>query len=243
MSGDEVLQLEKLMNAAWARYRDGDKTSVDDIYDSLMPFCLRICAKSCGKYIDDSDEEASIARLAIIEAFDSYNPERGRFLLYLGRVIRNRIIDYKRVESKRAFIPLSFLNRESNNTSEIRDDSYIEDIVDDLARKQQLDEFRRIIESYHITFDDLVKSGPKQLKSRENANKIARLVAADKEMSSYLLKKKHLPIRLMEERFSVNRKVIDRYRKYIISNALIIIFDLSYLKPYVISSRGGEHDA
>jgi len=95
------LNLELLVYEGWKRYHAGDKEAIEDIYEDLMPFCLRVCSRTCGSYIDDSDEEASIARVSIIEAFDRYEPEKGAILIYLGRVIRNRIIDYKRSEKRK----------------------------------------------------------------------------------------------------------------------------------------------
>jgi RNA polymerase sigma factor len=235
-----LLELDTIVYFAWKRYKYGDNTAVDDIYDRLLPFCLRVCSKTCGKYISTEDEEASIARLAIVETFEKYDPEKGKFLVYLGRVIKNRIIDYKRSEKKHFTVPLSILsgNRDFKNT--VIDDTWVENILDELARKQEIEFFRNLLKSFNISFSELVKSGPKQSKSRKKAQKIAWMIVMDKEIKDHLIEKKVLPIKLLEERCLADRKIIDRYRKFIIANVLIIIYDLPYLKPYVVD-KGGEY--
>lgn len=53
--------------------------------------------------------------------------------------------------------------------------------------------------------------------------------------------KKLLPIKELESRYHVNRKLVDRYRKYIIANVLIIRKNLTLLQPY-IQAEGGQKD-
>lgn len=235
------LEFDKILNSAWERYHEGDKTAIDDVYLSLMPFCLRVCSKCCGQYINREDDEASIAGLAVIEAFDNYNPDRGRFLLYLGQVIKNRIIDYKRREKKRRLIPFSFLKQKSSYGKEIIDDSLIDNIIDDLARKQEIEYFKELLASFSISMADLLESSPRQDKSRERAKAIAGIIAGDKELSTFLISKKLIPIKLLEDRYKVNRKYVDRYRKFIIADVLIIVYELSYLMPYVLPVKRGDN--
>ncbi len=233
-------ELDKIVSTAWKRYQDGDNTAIDDVYDYLLPFCLRVCSKTCGKYISTDDEEASIARLAIIEAFDKYNPDRGRFLVYLGQVIKNRIIDFKRSEQKRVTIPFSLLSKEIKSNAELIDGSFVEDIIDDLVRKQEIEQFKDILGKFNISFNELASSGPRQQKTREKVKEIAWLIANDKELAHFLIEKRMLPIKILEDKCSVNRKIMDRYRKFIIANVLIIVYDFSYLKPYVLPGKRGN---
>lgn len=239
MSPAEPSQLERAALEAWYRYQDQGNTVIDDIYEDIMPFCLRVCSRTCGRYIDSSDEEASIARLALIEAFEKYNPKRGSMLLYLGFVIKNRIIDFKRSEDRR-LIPLSALQRDDQEQYEIIDDVTVEGIIDDLSRQQDIERFRRMLEEFGICFEDLAKSSPKQTKTLRASRQIARAIAESKEMTQYLQDKKMVPVRMLEKRMPLNRKLVDRYRKFIIASALIIIDDITCLKPYVLT--GGEVD-
>lgn len=232
-------RLEFIIYRGWEEYASGNKDVIEDIYPDLMPFCLRVCSKICGKYIYDNDEEASIARLAILEAFDTFNPDKGKILLYLGQVIKSRVIDYKRREQKKKIIPLGEPGANQNGNEQLFSQDEIELILEDMARKQDLDRFKTILSTYNIELSDLIKSSPRQYKSREKAKEVALVIADDQNLSKYLLDNKKLPIKLLEEKKISNRKLIDRYRRYIIANALIIINDLTYLKPYVLPSEGG----
>ncbi len=237
MLGEQSTKLEIIVYRGWEEYCAGNVDAIEEIYSELMPFCLRVCSKTCGRYINDNDEESSIARFSVLEAFNTYDPGQGRILVYLGRVIKNRIIDFKRSEKKRQAISLWELH--DRNGTEITDDSSIEDIVDEMARKQEIEFLTRILESYNINFDELVKNSPRHHKTREKTKQIALKIASEEVYRTYLLDKKKLPVKMLEEKEMVSRKLVDRHRRYIIANALIIIYDISYLKPYVLPSEGG----
>lgn len=238
MSTAEPSQLERVALNAWHRYQSEGNTAIDDVYEDIMPFCLRVCSRTCGRYINSSDEEASIARVALIEAFEKYNPERGSILLYLGFVIKNRIIDYRRSEDRHSLIPLSALQRDEKDHYEVIDDTTVEEIIEDLSRQQDIVRFKQVLNEYGITFEDLAKASPRQQKTLKASRQIARAIAESREITQYLQDKKMLPVRLLEKRMPINRKITDRYRKFIIASALIIIADIACLKPYVLT--GGE---
>ncbi len=223
-----------------ASYKDGDKQAFEDIYEMVLPFCLRVAAKTCNRYITIQDEEASIAQISIMEAFEKYQPDRGNFYSYLGQVIRNRIIDYKRRENRVQVIPFSDLGDNPSSYSEPVDDDYFEKILDDLDRQREIEKFKQILGEYQISFEDLYKASPKQSGTREKAIQVAGLIAASSEMSDHLLLKKSLPAKILEEKFNINHKLLDRYRKYIIAGVLILKYEFSYLKTYVLPLVRGK---
>lgn len=225
-------ELETMAQTAWRDYHSGNKEVLNDIYNSILPFCLRVSSKTCGKYIDEFDEEASIARLAIIESFDRYEPERGSFLLYLARVVRSRIIDYQRKEKHRP-IPFSFLKENQYAENIFSSENQVDEILDDLSRQEEIHRFRGLLNDYQIDFNDLVTGGPRQLRAREKALAIAWIIARDKEITAWLMKNKTLPLKELESRYAINRKTADRYRKYIIAAVLVVVYDLTLLKTYI----------
>lgn len=242
MSGVDPSSLEKLVYQSWQRYNAGDKEVLNDIYDLLMPFCLRVCSRTCGAYITDSDEEASIARFSILEAFDHYQPDRGPILVYLGRVIRNRLIDYKRRENRKKSVSIADMT-ENGGYDPPAEDHSIEDLIEEMARKNEVERFINMLNTYGITVADLLKASPRQARTREKAKAIACQIAADPEMREYLLEKKMLPARLLENQGFFQRKLMDRYRRYIIAGALILINDLDFLKSYIWPKQGGTEVA
>jgi RNA polymerase sigma factor len=237
--GEKLLDIE--IAEVSARYKDGDKQAFEDIYDNLLPFCLRVAAKTCNRYITIQDEEASIAQISIMEAFEKYQPERGNFYSYLGQIIRNRIIDYKRRENRSQTIPFSDLGDNPSAYGEQIDDDYFEKILDDLDRQREIEKFKDMLDEYQISFQDLYKSSPKHLGVREKAMKIAGIIAQSSELSEHLLTKKSLPARVLEEKYDINHKLLDRYRKYIIAGVLILTYEFSHIKPYVLPLARGNN--
>lgn len=51
------------------------------------------------------------------------------------------------------------------------------------------------------------------------------------------MENKMLPNKILEERYMINRQIMDRYRKYIIAAVLIIVNDFSYLRPYILPTQ------
>lgn len=237
MSLPGLKELETLSNEACERYQNGDTSIINDIYDDISPFCMRVCSKTCGRFITEQDEEASITRIALLEAFENYNSEKGSFLCYLGMTIRNRVIDYYRREKKKKVIPFSYFANSNGQLREPIDRESIEDIVDGLARKQEIDRFKKVLDEYSIQLLDLVKASPSQTRSREKSWEISAIIVHNAELKNYLLEKKKLPVKSLAENWNISPKITERYRKYIIAVALIYIYDFTLLKPYVSPAR------
>ena len=76
-----------------------------DAADSLIRQYMGFLRAETAKYlhrapIEGQDEELSIVLLAFYEAILGYKKNRGAFLAYASRGIRNRLIDYYRKEKK-----------------------------------------------------------------------------------------------------------------------------------------------
>lgn len=236
MSETPRAKLEKKAIEAWEKSRHADMEPFNNLYNEIMPFCLRVCGVTCGRYINSSDEEASIARLALLEALERYQPERGSFLEFLARVIRTRLIDFQRRE-KRHKLSATNLDELAKRASN-QDD--VEQIIEGLARQQEIERFKQYLQEYGISFNDLLAGGPRAKKTREEANRIAGLLAADQEMSRVLVEKKVLPQKMLIERCGANRKLVDRYRKYIVAHAIISVYKLSVLADFIAPAGGGH---
>lgn len=239
MFGPGKNEIHEHINICIQRYQAGDKNALDDVYDHISQFCLRVISKTCGKYINSDDEEAAIIPHVILDVLDKYNPDRGSFMVYLGQAIRNRTIDGLRKEKRHPSIALSQLDTDILSAG--IEAVFYEDIIDDMARKQEIKVFEELLANFDLNFEVLANVSPRQSKTREQAQRVALLIAQDSELSAYLITKGMLPHKLLEERFYLNRNILDRYRKYIIAAVLIHVHDLEYLKPYVLPApREGE---
>jgi RNA polymerase sigma factor len=231
--------LEKRIAEAAQNYQNGSKESIEDVYSDLLIFSLRVASKLCNRYIDESDEETSIASLSILEAFEKYQPERGRFLPYLGRVVRNRIIDYQRRESKHKIGFARFMN--SQRMNEVVDDSFFDNIMEDIDRQKEVEALRNRLNDYGIGFADLLKNSPVQAASRERVKQVIEIISSNPELSRQVLEQKTLPAKELKENHSVSTKLLDRYRKYIIAGVIIITGNFYSMVPYVLPSGGKKN--
>lgn len=228
----DKIEINDLVNSCVQKYQAGDKNALDDVYQQLTQFCLRVISKTCGKYINIDDDEAGIISNVILDALDKYDIERGSFMIYLGQAIRNRTIDELRKIKRSPNVTVSSLD--TNTMASGMEDVVFENIIDDIARKQEIEMFEQLLVRFDLSFGELVNVSPRQAKTRLQAQRAAWLIAQDSELSSYVIKKGMLPHKLLEEKFNLNRNILDRYRKYIIAAMLIHVHSLGYLKPYVL---------
>ncbi|MEA4925049.1 MAG: hypothetical protein VB084_07005 [Syntrophomonadaceae bacterium] len=230
-------EIKDLVSSCVQSYQAGDKNALDSIYEELSQFCRKVISKTRGKYINPDDEEAGMISNVILDAVDKYDVDRGPFMVYLGQAVRNRTVDELRKEKRSPAVTVSY-----DNLSPGFEENYFEDIIDDIARKQEIQEFERLLAGFALNFGDLVNISPRHTKTREQALRAAWLIAQDSELSSYLINKGTLPQKHLEEKFNLNRSLLERYRKYIIAVVLIHIYDFGYLKPYVLPAHRRDNN-
>ncbi|MEQ8173745.1 MAG: hypothetical protein ABRQ26_01635 [Syntrophomonadaceae bacterium] len=234
MTAADNSQWSSVIEEQWKRYSEGQDDALEEL-PKLMDFSLRVASKTCGCFIHRDDEEAGIAQLALWEAIQKYIPHKGSLLLYIGKVVRNRLIDFKRKQTaQRRFLSGEFYPR----IHETDLDYQIEMIIDDMARSQEIERLSKELQPMGIVFKELPEYSPRQAKTRKEALTAAKRIAEDKELLEFLHSKKMLPLILLETRYGINRKLLDRYRKFIITTALIISGDYSCLKVYLTLEEG-----
>jgi len=228
----EKNEINDVVNKCINKYQAGDQSALEYVYDDLLIFCVRVISKTCGRYINRDDEEAGIIPNVMLDVLEKYDSGRGSFMVYLGQAVRNRTIDRMRKEKRMSSIPISSLDAEFKEPS--IDNVYFENIIDDIARRQEILKFKKLLADFNLGFEELAQVSPRQAKTREKAQLAAWLIAQDSDLKAFLLKKRVLPNKVLEEKYNINRSILDRYRKYIIAAVLIIVNDFSYLKPYVL---------
>ncbi|MFZ5825579.1 MAG: RNA polymerase sigma factor SigI [Bacillota bacterium] len=220
--------------------RMGDKQAREDLIRKYTPLVLRVGSQVSGRYLTvGRDEEVSVGLIALNEAIDRFDPQRGAsFISFAELVIKRRLVDYYR-RQKQSEIPLSDL--------EIEDDEG--NPLDTVERRQALEEHARVTEAeerrheiaryakrlaeFGIRFSELVDISPKHEDARERALEAARIVATQPLMAQHMLGKRELPLKQLEERVGVSRKTLERQRKFIIAVALIMLEDFYHLRQYI----------
>jgi RNA polymerase sigma factor len=221
--------------------QQGDESLRNSIIESYQPFIKKVVSKVCNRFIDQTMDEFSVGLVAFNEAINQYQKGQGsKFLTFADMVIRRRIIDFIRKESRQ--VRHIYLDQTKPTDENAMEESFIEqkaaiDYYEEECRinerMDQIESYQTLLLEYGITFDVLSKHCPKHADARENAKVSAKKLVEHKELVNYLKKKKQLPIKDLLQFVSCSRKTIERNRKYIIALSLIYIGGFSALKSYI----------
>jgi len=220
--------------------QNGDDIALHHLLQAYAPFMKKTAAQVCKRFIDDHDDEYSIALSAFHEAVQGYEKEKNAsFLTFAHMIIRRRIIDFIRKESQRTEFIHDF---SSSHTEEQESHKWIEETATIKSfnlekqaeiRREEIALYEAMLKEFDLSFQILAKVAPSHEDARQSAVQIAQLVAETEEYRNYLMSKKKLPIKEIEKMVRVSRKTIERNRKYIIAMALLLHSDLHYLKDYL----------
>jgi len=221
--------------------QNGNKELQNTIIQEYKPFIAKTVSSVCRRYINESDDEFSIGLIAFNEAIEKYSPEKGSSLISFAEIIiRRRVIDFIRTQSKHDNIPLQTNNVEDEH--QFRPKISVEENIsinehekleDSRERKDEILHFQRLLSSFNLSVHELVDISPKHADARINAIKVAEQLAKRKDLMKEVFEKKRLPIKEIEDMVKVSRKTIERNRKYIIAVAIILSGDFPYLKDYI----------
>lgn len=228
------------INETLAKIKSGFENHRNELIHNHKPFILKEISKVCKRFIREEDEEFSIGLLAFNEAIDNFDCDKGSSFYSLARmIIRNRIIDYIRKESKHntnLSFDLTIENEEGfENLSEIKV-STIQHIKDEESniRKEEILDYTLKLKEFGISFQDLVDISPKHKDARFNIIKISKILHDNVEIRESILNSKRLPIKDILKLVDCSKKTIERNRKYLIAIFIIIDGDYVFLKEYLM---------
>ena len=200
----------------------------NDFLSAEQDHILHLTARILMKTVSMSDDEWSIALVAVGEAIDSYDETRGNFWNYAALVIKSRINDYyrknHRTDAEILTGPEAFVSDPDDDSQvglqiEVRDKTAV---VVDTGLRDELDAFDEELGALGISLFELPAQAPKASKTRLAC---ARLIEAFFEppppIVDELKSSGNLPVKELIARTGIARKLIDKHRKYLIAGALI----------------------
>lgn len=230
--------LEKELKKA----RLGDESARERLLESLRQFVLQTASHLCRRRLEwGRDDELSIAFLAVNEAIDRYREEREvPFLAYARLLVKSRLTDYLRREARGTLLLDSEEMAAALEASRAREEHWAREAA--LEREEEIKEFNSLLNSYGISFADLVQCSPKHADTRRILLSVAGHLSTRGDLMSSLVRTKRLPVRELAELTGVNAKMLERGRKYIIAVALIWhhCADFLYLCSYLRAGAGEE---
>ena len=223
-----------------------DEQALNALVENHKQWILRCASEAAHRYITESDDEWSVALLAFLAAVRGYDTEKGSFRGFAGVVIRRRIVDYIRVEGRRApevaVTPGAFdgeLEEEDaagvnlEVQSRVATESMAADADLSARTREEIMEIQATLQRYGFSFFDLTECSPKAEKTKRQCAYAVLSLTGNPVMLNQLRHTRMLPMKELIDLSGVPRKTLDRYRRYIIAAAEILSGDYPILSAYL----------
>lgn len=214
--------------------------ALNELISQQESFILRCAASEARRYVTKSDDEWSVALTAFSQAVRDYDPAKGAFLPFAALVIRRRIVDYLRSQTRYHLeIPVSPTVFASGPEEDGEQPALQTEVTAKMAVTEQND-LRLEIEaanacfsSYGFSFFDLSTCSPKTGKTRTACTKAVAFLLRNPLLIDKLRETGLLPIQLLEKNAQVPRKILERHRKYIIAAVEMLSGEYPALAEYL----------
>ena len=216
----------------------------DKFIEENKAFVYNTAYKLCKRKLSwENDDELSISLIAFNNSCDTYNVEKGNFYSYSKVLIRNALIDYFRKMSK---VPYVVFDSDDEDMEYIdyktsMDNYHIQS--ENVRRAEEIASFSKELADYKLDFNSLVKASPSHRDTRNSLLNIAFACSKEENIVSYIKQKKLLPVKEIMLLTGTNRKLIEKWRKYILILILILSNDeYPYLRSYLNIKVGDNHE-
>ena len=208
-----------------------DIQAADQMIGTYMPFIKAETAKFLKRPpVEGHDDELSIAMIAFHEAIGGYSRIRGAFLKYAAMLIKSRLIDYCRREQRHSRTisldaPAGENDTPLGETLADKND-YQEETASRDATRTEIEELTRQMQEFGVSLNDVADNCPKQQRTLDACRKALQHAKEHPELFEEFLQAKRLPIGRLASGSGVERKTLERHRKYLV--ALLLIYTNGY---------------
>ncbi|MCR4694441.1 MAG: RNA polymerase subunit sigma [Pseudobutyrivibrio sp.] len=208
-----------------------------------------------GHFVNENDDEYSIALIAFNEAIDSYEESKGDFFALASVVITRRLLDYIKGESKhKNEILTDSLGSDIDSSDEDINIAFNMELKTKEAElstsnnsfspstssmQDEIYSLGDVLKKYGFSFFDLVDCSPKSTKTKKACSEVINYVLKDETTLKKMRKSLLLPIKEITENTKVPRKILERHRKYIIAAIEILDGDYPQIAEYMTYIRKG----
>ena len=221
----------------------GSETLREDFIHQQEQLILKTASRASWRYITKSDDEWSVALGAFSDAIDKNQASQGDFIPFSQMLMKRALIDFHRkaslhpVEVSTSPFVLEGLDdaEETNDTEKAIYLAVVEQsqASADRSLQEEIISANELLQQYGFRFFDLTESSPRQEKTKQECAKAIRTMLSDNERMKALEKSRKLPVRDLAKDSGVSRKILDRYRKYIIMAVLILHGEYPQIAEYL----------
>ncbi len=213
---DNEHNIVALVNAA-----KNNAEAANSLVSRYLPFIKAETSKFIkGAPVDGSDE-LSVAMFAFHEAVLKYDCGKGAFIAFAAMAIKNRLIDYKRKESRHENVV--YLDKKFGEDEDISllDKLSGKDEIDErnsvFAAKQEITHFTEQLKDFDLKLTDIAENCPKQKRTLDACHKALDFARENPVLLSQLVSTKKVPISALSDGSGVERKTLERHRKYLVA--------------------------
>ncbi|MBQ3790070.1 MAG: RNA polymerase subunit sigma [Lachnospiraceae bacterium] len=225
-----------------------DERALETLIEKSRQFILFQAFKAVHHFVSTSDDEWSIALIAFSEAVRTWDEEKGPFKPFAALVIRRRLVDHLQSESRHAAevsVEPYALNgdyEEDDGTvnAKVRQTTYeFAGYADEAstpgtsATADEIEAVQQILKPYGFSFFDLAACSPKAEKTKSSCARAVAGIIRSEELTDIMRKDRALPMKKLAESTGIERKLLERHRRYIIAAVEIITGDFPVLASYM----------
>ncbi len=221
-----------------------DERAREELIKQQEKNILRVASRAKHRFVTKNDDEWAVALCAFSRAIDTYRTGRGAFLPYAETLIRHSLIDAHRQEAKHAQEISVSPDLFDGNVEEGESNPVLGATLQASARaadttlRDEILAANEALEKYGFRFFDLTDCSPSRDSSRNACLRAAEAVVASEECYMMFIRSRQLPVKYLVSEYGIPRKLIERYRKYIIAVAVIRAGDYPALQEYIQLGRG-----
>lgn len=223
-----------------------DINVADDFIRAYIPFIRKEASKYMNGLCTEQDDEYSISLMAFHEAILSFEKNKGSFLNYAALIIKSRLIDYSRTESRhKGHISIYEESHEDDTAlhEKLADttDPYA-DYTGLEATKQEIEELKSVMKSFGLSLSDVADNAPKQDRTLEACSRVVNYAKRNPQLLDEVLRTKKLPISNLAKETQVEKKTLERHRKYLLSMLIILTNGYEIIRghiKHVLKLEGG----
>lgn len=224
-----------------------DSEAADRLVRQYLPFIKSEAAKLIHRMpFEGQDDELSLAMFAFHEAVLAYNRGRGAFLPFAAKVIRNRLIDYSRKESRHSDL-ISLDQQENGGDSGVAlmerldtDHDEMSEYVERSAAREEILEFSEVLSGYSLTLTEVADNCPRQARTFASCYKALTYAKEHPVILETLTVTKKLPLSQLSSGSGVERKTLERHRKYMMAILLAYTNGFEIIRGYLNQVSPGK---
>ena len=217
-----------------------DIDHADQLIRTYMPFIRSETAKFLhGPVQQASDDQFSIAMLAFHEAIRSYSALRGNFLKYASLVIESRLKTHAVALKRHAHVSMDAPFEASEHT--------LHDVIAEaqtiepsrLATQAEIEELENQMHRFGLTLTDITENCPRQQRSLEKCKKVIAYAIRNPHLLDEMVETMKLPMNALVNGSGVDRKTIERHRKYVMAMLLIYTNGYEIIRGHLVHMLKG----